>query len=160
VQWLDQIPHQPSNLLRPFFLLAHRSGFDSPVTARLSARLERPRVGPGIVPRVRQQLVTFLFSAGCACFMIPWVYVYLISIFVATGSNNSCVLLQGDVLCTIRFLLLSPAKLIWILRFDFPFRQLGLLLFSLPLAVVPVSIFLPRSSFFFCSHYSSGRISH
>jgi hypothetical protein len=80
--------------------------------------------------------------------MIPWVCVYLISVFVATGSNNSCVLLQGDVLCTIRFLLLSAVKLIWILHFDFPFRQLGLLLFSLPLAVVPVSIFLLRSSFF------------
>jgi hypothetical protein len=81
--------------------------------------------------------------------MIPWVCVYLISVFVATGSNNSCVLLQGDVLCTIRFLLLSAGKLIWILHFDFPFRQLGLLLCSLPLAVVPVSIFLLRSSFFF-----------
>jgi hypothetical protein len=36
----------------------------------------------------------------------------LISVFVATGSNNSCVLLLGDVLCTIRFLLLSAVKLI------------------------------------------------
>jgi hypothetical protein len=81
--------------------------------------------------------------------MIPWVCVDSISVFVATGSNNSCVLLLGDVPCTIRFLLLSTTKLIWILRFDFPFRQLGLLLFSLPLAVVPVSIFLLRSSFFF-----------
>jgi hypothetical protein len=59
------------------------------------------------------------------------------------------VLLQGNVLCTIRFLLLYAAKLIWILRFDFPFRQLGLLLFSLALAVVLVSIFLLQSSFFF-----------
>jgi hypothetical protein len=46
-------------------------------------------------------------------------------------------------------LLLYAAKLIWILRFDFPFRQLGLLLFSLALAVVLVSIFLLQSSFFF-----------
>jgi hypothetical protein len=43
-------------------------------------------------------------------------------------------------------LLLSAAELIWILRFDFPFQQLGLLLFSLPLAVVPVP-------FFFCCHH-------
>jgi hypothetical protein len=135
------------------------SGPDSPTAAHLSARLEQPRVGPGLVPRARQQIVTFLFTAGCACFMIPCICVDSISVFVATRSNNSGVLLLGDVLCTIWFLLSSTTKLIWILLFDFPFRQLGLLLFSLPLAVVPVPFFF-YGHHFFRPRYGSGRISH
>jgi hypothetical protein len=57
------------------------------------------------------------------------------------------VLLLGVILCTIRFLLLSAAKLIWILCFDFPFRQL-VVLFSLPLTVVPVPFFFSGRHFF------------